>query len=189
MFWIGVQQCFFLRVGSKSSTAVSRDGSGRSERVGAVPPVVEELRVKASKPSNHEKKKKEKDEEESLIICCFCLFFVLTVAGQTFFSLSTLLTPCLWMNFPSAPSRRPTRPITPIFKASCFAKSRSGCGVAVVGGEPSAWRQEADIFGDFVRACFCCSFLCAWADLDVSREDDVTLFLLMLQNGSLFDEE
>lgn len=75
MFWIGVQQCFFLRVGSKSSTAVSRDGSGRSERVGAVPPVVEELRVKASKPSNHEKKKKEKGGEfdNLLFLPFFCL--------------------------------------------------------------------------------------------------------------------
>lgn len=60
MFWIGVQQCCFLRVGLKRSAAVGRDEAGRSERVGAVPPVVEELRVKASKPSSCEEKKKKR---------------------------------------------------------------------------------------------------------------------------------
>lgn len=84
----------FLRVGLKSSTAVSSDGSGRSERVGAVPPVLEELRAKASKLSSREKKKilkkRRGGEFDNLL---FLPFFVLTVAGQTFFSLSTLLTP------------------------------------------------------------------------------------------------
>lgn len=177
MFWIGVQQCFFLRVGLKSSRAVSRDGSGRSERVGAVPPVVEELRVKASKPSSREKKKKEKDEEESLISCCFCLFFVLTVAGQTFSSLSTLLT-----HDRQDQSRR-------FIKLLVLPKVDQ----AAVSPWSAANRRRDDrrpisLVTLYVPVSVV-PFFCAWADLDVSREDDVTLFLLMLQNRSLFDEE